>query len=948
MDTNKTVLLFSPHLLKKNGNIFELLHINKQKKSTTYKKEPLNILAAKKYFNQAPESFFQQLNKFTEKNLEVINQELSNMVIKTGSKNDEYVHEKKLYEYIIALKPYMNLVKFYHQFAIAENSKRFKTTPCSFSNNIPALSFTVNKAPEGFYFLDTNIELNKSLHPLNNFTQTSFMLSHKNEYFILRFADYNMLKWLQTINWRLEGANEDLFAANILSRVEKEYSVNRKNFVNAVDVEVLPVMEVVLSELNNQFLMLTPQFNYDGFITEGNFLEKTTIINAGKEFIIKRDRKAETLLLQELLTLHPNFENQLNGYYYLSFEEAQKKNWFLKAFKKLLDLNVKVLGMDMLKHFRYRTDKPVSIVTLLKAEDEKVYINFTTHFGDEEIAFADLQKIIRNGLQAIVFKDGSIGLLDEEWIDLYGTIAKHAVIEKNNIILPKWIAIALEQNEKEKKLLPPLLKYEWWKKWLLWQQTNTLIYEIPDAISASLRTYQQKGYEWMRLLDEIGAGIFLADDMGLGKTLQTICYAAYVITKHLQKKLLIVCPASLIYNWQNELAKFAPSLKAYVYHGAIRDKKIFVEDTVQIIITSYGTLRVDEPIFLSHSFAAVILDESHTIKNPASQIARLTQQLSTTRRVVLSGTPVMNNTFDLYSQLHFTLPGMFGSRDFFKREYADPIDKEKNKQRANELRKLVAPFILRRTKEQVAKDLPLKTETILWCQMDAAQLKIYNEIKGRIWGQLQTAIKENGLQKTKLQVLQGILKLRQVCNSPLLLKEEDYNCNESIKTTQLLEEIENNLSNHKALVFSQFTSMIKILSDELTLRKIPHLVLTGSTNIKQRNELVHEFNNNESHHKVFLLSLKAGNAGLNLTAADYVFLFDPWWNNAVEQQAIDRTHRIGQTKNIFAYRLICKSSIEEKILQLQQTKKQLSEELITAEDGFVKALSEEDVAFLFT
>jgi SNF2 family DNA or RNA helicase len=289
---------------------------------------------------------------------------------------------------------------------------------------------------------------------------------------------------------------------------------------------------------------------------------------------------------------------------------------------------------------------------------------------------------------------------------------------------------------------------------------------------------------------------------------------------------------------------------------------------------------------------------------------------------------------------------MFGSQQFFKREYADPIDRDKNEQKAMDLQKLTAPFILRRTKEQVAKDLPPKTEIILWCRMEEAQQQVYEDIKSQVKGELQTTIKEQGLQKSKLQVLQGILKLRQVCNSPVLLKDSEYACTESVKTTELLEEIENNLSNHKALVFSQFTSMLDILAKELRKRNIPFLLLTGATPAKERDRMVQEFNGGESTARVFLLSLKAGNAGLNLTAADYVFLFDPWWNSAVEQQAIDRTHRIGQTKNVFAYKLICKDSIEERIIQLQEQKKNLAGSLISEEDGFVKALTETDIQYL--
>ena len=307
----------------------------------------------------------------------------------------------------------------------------------------------------------------------------------------------------------------------------------------------------------------------------------------------------------------------------------------------------------------------------------------------------------------------------------------------------------------------------------------------------------------------------------------------------------------------------------------------------------------------------------------------------------------MNNTFDLYSQLEFLLPGMFGSKEFFKREYADAIDRDRNEEKIAILQKLTAPFILRRTKEQVAKDLPEKTESVLWCNMGMAQKEMYEGIKESIKSNLFLNIQTDGLGKNKLAVLQGIMKLKQVCSSPLLLPGEEQTTSHSVKTDMLLEELAN-LGNHKVLVFSQFTKMLNLLAETFTKKGVSFYQLDGSTPPKQRAAMVADFQQPGNTTNVFLISLMAGNTGLTLTAADYVFLFDPWWNNAVQQQAIDRTHRIGQTKKVFAYKMICKDTIEEKIIQLQQRKKELSEHLIGDNEGFVKQLSKEDVEFLFS
>lgn len=950
MDKKKTVLLFCPHLLRKNGQIWELLHITKEKNATLYKTELISPHTVRNCFPKLPDSFSSQLNKFSEKQAMAAREEIVSMAQNIGQgDNALWIQtniERKLHQDLAVLRPLLPMVQCYHQKPSPFDKNRLTTGPCQFSSYTPGLRFQVRKSEAGYFYVEVEVGINETYFPLSSFSQTAFLLEHQNEYFILRFTDYKTIVWLQSIDWAEEGQDAALFADDILAELEKDYAVSRNGLLGSVSVTVPPTGRVLLSEISGQFLMLTPQFDYDGFIMDGPFMHQSRVHRGGKEYAIMRDQLAEKSIVEKVEALHPKFAKQVNGYYYLSFDEAQKKNWFLKVFRQLLELNMEVLGMDMLRHFRYCAELPATEVQILKEEADFVFIKFSLHFGKEEVLFSELQKVIRAGQQAIPLKDGSIALLDEEWMATYAILVKHAIAEKDKIRVAKWLALSLQQNNGESQALHGVLKKEWQQKWLRWQSADEPLYPVPDTVNASLRIYQQKGYEWLMLLNEIGAGMFLADDMGLGKTLQTICFVATLVKSYPTKKVLIVCPASLIYNWHNEFSKFAPTLTCYVYHGSARNRNIFSGDECSVIISSYGTIRSDSAVFLNDPYAAVVLDESHAIKNPASQITRLVYSIPTERRLTLSGTPVMNNTFDLYSQLQFLLPGMFGSQQFFKREYADPIDRDKNEQRARDLQKLTAPFILRRTKEQVAKDLPPKTEIILWCQMEGEQRRVYNEIRDTVKGELSSTIREQGLQKSKLQVLQGIMKLRQVCNSPMLLKGEDVGCTDSVKTEELLEEIEYNLSNHKALVFSQFTSMLDILAKELKKRDIPYLLLTGATPAKERDQLVQEFNNNEHSARVFLLSLKAGNAGLNLTAADYVFLFDPWWNSAVEQQAIDRTHRIGQTKNVFAYKLICKDSIEERIIQLQEQKKNLAGALISEEEGFVKALTEDDIEFL--
>jgi non-specific serine/threonine protein kinase len=393
--------------------------------------------------------------------------------------------------------------------------------------------------------------------------------------------------------------------------------------------------------------------------------------------------------------------------------------------------------------------------------------------------------------------------------------------------------------------------------------------------------------------------------------------------------------------------KFTPGITFTVHHGnnRVRDHEALTKSNV--IITTYGTLRSDIQIFLKVLFDYVVLDESQAIKNPASKVTKAASLLVAKNRLCMSGTPLQNNTFDIFAQMNFLNPGLLGNMEFFRNEFATPIDKFGEPEHKEHLRKLLYPFILRRTKEQVAKDLPEKTETILFCEMEPEQRTIYDMYKNTYREKILGTIDQQGIDKSQLTILQGLMKLRQICDSPAILNEEDKYPNHSIKLDELTREITENIGEHKALIFSQFLGMLGLIRQKLTEQNIPFEYFDGSTSATDREKAIQNFQNNDEC-RVFLISLKAGGVGLNLTAADYVYIVDPWWNPAVEQQAIDRTHRIGQTKNIFAYRMICIDTIEDKILQLQEKKKILAKELISDETSFVKALTKADVEYLFS
>ena len=947
---NKVVLLLSPKQLLKNVFILQTLHIRKSAADVRYETVDLDNREINRTYPYLPKDAKDVLAHFSAEHADMRNSSIQARY-KTGRTGVAYKEFYKLallrdlHGLFERLKPFAALFKWYHK--LWTDNVTAKTAPCTFSNYKPHLQFEVVKKKKAL-ILQTQVNLNGTAYNITAFNRFHFLLNSGNEYFLLGFKDFQTLEWLIQNDPAQYQYQPLEMAQHILARLEEDYKVNRNNLFEQKSIEVLPVNRVMLSEIGGSFLMLTPQWVYEGFLVEGPFKATHEITKAGDVYVIQRDKTEEQRFSKLLEGLHPNFVKQLNGYYYLSFADAQKKQWFLKAYHFLLEEDIQVVGMDMLQHFRYSTHKAVTTVDITENDDNILTVKLSLFFGKEEVALTDLQKMLLAGQRAILLKDGSLGVLGDEWVQQYSTIIKHGKISKKEISVARWMALTEEKSGDETPVLKLSIKEEWWQRWQQWQQPEIISYAVPAGIEATLRPYQQKGFEWMVLLAEAGAGACLADDIGLGKTLQTICFLAHQLEKYPEQKHLIICPSSLLYNWVQELTKFAPHLSSTVYHGPQRNFKTMNEGKEQVVITTYGTMRADIDKIAAISFGVAVIDESHNIKNPSALITRAVNEINAVTRIALSGTPVMNNTFDLYAQLSFLLPGMFGSREFFKREYADAIDREHDEEKIKALQKLTAPFILRRTKEQVATDLPEKIESILWCEMGNNQKMAYDSIRERVRNSIFLDIKEKGFGSGKLGVIVGMLKLRQACNSGELVKDEDLFCYDSIKTDILVEELKNIIPNHKALVFSQFTGMLDLLEISFKKNNIPFCRLDGTTPIPKRQELVNSFQQEDSIEKVFLISLKAGNAGLNLTAADYVFLFDPWWNTAVQQQAIDRTHRIGQTKNVFAYKMICKGTIEEKIMQLQQRKKKLAEDLIGGEEGFVKALTENDIEFLFS
>ncbi|HTD42155.1 MAG TPA: DEAD/DEAH box helicase, partial [Mucilaginibacter sp.] len=458
-----------------------------------------------------------------------------------------------------------------------------------------------------------------------------------------------------------------------------------------------------------------------------------------------------------------------------------------------------------------------------------------------------------------------------------------------------------------------------------------------------LRPYQKAGFNWFHFLQNYHFGGCLADDMGLGKTIQTLA----LLQKHKEdteaagskSTSLIIMPTSLIYNWMNEAKKFTPKLRIMVHTGTFRYKSPETFANYDVVITTYGITRIDIELFKTYFFEYIILDESQNIKNPSSKSYQSVKQLKSRFKLILSGTPVENSVNDLWTQMSFINPGLLGSQQFFQNEFVTPIEKKKDEDKARKLQALIKPFILRRTKEQVATELPPKTENLFYCKMSDEQASVYEKVKSEYRNELLKSLEDGTFAKTQIQVLQGLIKLRQIANHPSMIDEEYEG--DSGKFEDVVHTLSNVLDGgHKVLVFSQFVKQLTIYRNHFEQEGIPYVYLDGST--QNRGDVVQRFQEDEKT-RVFLISIKAGGVGLNLTEADYVFILDPWWNPAVEQQAIDRTHRIGQTKNVFIYKFITKDSVEEKILALQNRKLKVARALITTEESFIKSLSPEDI-----
>ncbi len=664
----------------------------------------------------------------------------------------------------------------------------------------------------------------------------------------------------------------------------------------------------------------------------------------GKSYLLRRDQQAEADLQTKLHDM--NFQARNNANWFLEPEEAI--TFLLDYYPKLVE-TYRVYGEKNLTRYKVRLSQPVVVAEVETNEEDKWFnLEVNVEYDGQRVPIEAIWKAWTQGKRYVQLKDGSYTSLPESWLNKLAHKLRALGYDPEKPPKKQFSQYEAPALDKLIEDLPEVHTDEFYKK--LRQKIHSFQeitpIQVPQGLNATLRPYQQQGLSYLNFLREYEFGGILADEMGLGKTVQTLSFIQHMHEKGLTGPNLIIVPTSVLPNWERECQKFVPGLKLLTVYGARREGMLKQIKDSNIVLTTYALLRRDLDELLKFEFNSVILDEAQNIKNPNTITARSVRKLNTSMRLCLSGTPIENNLFELWSLFEFLMPGFLGSQHSFQRGIVKPI-KDGDEETLGYLRGRVRPFILRRTKNEVAKDLPPKIETIQYCNLADEQLELYAALAKKLKEQVMQTVDEKGIAKSQMSILDALLKLRQICCHPRLLKLDMPGLNTNLPSgkfdafqdliTDVIEE------GHKVLVFSQFVQMLHIIRNWLQINKTPFAYLDGAS--KDRFEQVERFNSDPSI-PIFLISLKAGGTGLNLTSADYVVHYDPWWNPAVENQATDRAHRIGQTQQVFSYKMICQNTVEEKILKLQEQKKGIADAIIPGQEAW-KSLTRDDLEMLF-
>jgi superfamily II DNA or RNA helicase len=681
-------------------------------------------------------------------------------------------------------------------------------------------------------------------------------------------------------------------------------------------------------QLQYQHLIFELFFKYNNFQFRAGSTGKTTQLNFENESFsiefVERDIVAEKTYADIVKNSGLDLDGKVKKLpYYEGFEwinehknEIESQGIELEFIRKNLNMPDYFLG-----------ERSISVA--IEEKNDWFDIRGKVKFGEFEIPLITVLHHLRHNKRQILLPDGRYAQIPQSWFDEYLSLAELSKFEngqitfsKQFVVLAQQMATACHIKLEIKENLLKLLRGDY--------QMN---YQMPAHFEGELRPYQTDGYNWLRLLDELKLGGCLADDMGLGKTIQTLCLLQWLKEEGRGVNLLIV-PTSLVHNWQKEIEKFTPSLRVYVHAGSQRDKEKLPVSEYDLILTSYPVIRRDKVLFGNYHYHYIILDEAQMIKNPIADVTRVCLNLRGKHFLTLTGTPIENSLSDLWSQVHFFSRNMLGALTHFMKEAQEPGKQEL-------YRKLLKPFMLRRKKTEVLKDLPEKNIIVQHCEMPPAQETFYKTLRNSYREKFLGGTKK-GEKLNPFVLLEGLLRLRQAANHPVIIdKEFADNSGKFEMVLQLLGDVID--QGDKVLIFSSFVEHLKLYRQYLDEQGIRYCYIDGST--KDRKEQVEKFQESDDF-PVFLLSLKAGGTGLNLTRANYVFLLDPWWNPAAEMQAFDRAHRIGQQKSVFVYKFISRNTIEEKIQKLQEKKLLLSDTMLADDNNILKQLEIDEVMSL--
>ncbi len=793
--------------------------------------------------------------------------------------------------------------------------------------------------------------------------QPAWLLTPTGLYHFPKHVHGNKIKPFLTKKFiHVDPRNEDTYMEKFVQPLLENHDVYAKGFdIVTEQFQASPVLKLMTGFGEHTYLSLHFHYGNWNFPFHVNKKVNVTVEKKGDSYLFHRIRRSFNWENEKIHFLKELGLTHFEGSLFRLEEEAHQLNvisWINENAEELKRQGFEIQqDSQVVNYFLGNINLQLDVVK----DNDWFDVRSIVHFGNFKIPFARLRKNILENKREFILPDGSVAVLPEEWFTQFARIAHFAEVHEDSFRLKNMHFSLLEDLGEligEEKFID--------KGWLEnLDADNIPHFEIPEGLKADLRDYQHHGYNWMRFLIDNKIGALLADDMGLGKTVQTLAIIEHLSQQQRQqvaasagkgsaadaaamaakKPVLILAPKSLLHNWKAEAEKFTPGLKVLVYAGIGRHKLLKEFPKYDVIVTSYGTMRLDAEKLEAYEFVCLVLDESQAIKNPASLTARNLQRIKASHRIALTGTPIENTLLDIWSQMHFLNPGLLGSYGYFDKQFIRPIEKKADQKKSEELRRILEPFILRRTKKQVAKELPEKIEKIHFCEMSEEQAALYEKVKSQYRNEILGHVQEMGIARSKLKILNGLMHLRQLALNPVL-KDQEFE-GRSGKDEEIRHMLRRAIDgDHKVLVFSQFVSYLSVFKEMLDDDGIPYAYLDGSTDLNQRKNEIDKFQNDPSI-KVFLLSLRAGNSGINLTAADYVFLADPWWNPFTMKQAEDRAHRIGQDKTVFSYSFITRGTIEEKILLLQKRKTELAGSIIPDEENFFSSLDEKELEELF-